>query len=530
MSYIENTDDGTTVRQSLASADRLVTVTPMATEVIAGIEERRRSCGERLDPARRSELGQFFTPSDVAAFMADQLNVRPGTTRVLDPGAGVGSLTAAVTARWAAHSGGPIHVTAVEADQALRPALEDTLQELTTLHDVSADVVTADFVEWATDRISGFGALNGPRFDVVVMNPPYGKIHTASAERRRMSAAGIEVPNIYAGFVALAARLLDDDGQLVAITPRSFTNGPYFRRFRRLLLEAVGLRRIHVFEARDLAFADSEVLQENVIFAGTRGVKPDSIVVSSSRSVSHTVTTRTVPYNEVIRPYDPDAFLHITVDDDAAEHARQMASLPCRLPDLDLQVSTGPVVDFRVRAHLRSEPEAGAVPLIYPTHLRGGRVSWPQLNGRKPNAFVHCGDTARWLMPAGVYVLVKRFSAKEEPRRVVATVIGPRDLPGDAYAFENHLNVFHCQGGGLDEDLALGLAAFLNTTTVDQYFRQFNGHTQVNATDLRSLRFPSRDELVRLGELACSAEQSALDLVAMKVVEAFKVPPQAQSA
>jgi adenine-specific DNA-methyltransferase len=532
MSWLEYTDSGRLpgTGQSLDVASGLVTVAPMATEVIAGIEERRRSCGEQLDPTRRSELGQFFTPSDVAAFMAELLDVRPDPISLLDPGAGVGSLTAAVTARWAAHGGGLIRATAIETDQTLRPALKNTLDELTKIHDVSADLVTADFVEWATDRICGFGALDALRFDVVVMNPPYRKIHTASAERRQMSAAGIEVPNIYAGFVALAARLLNDDGQLVAITPRSFTNGPYFRRFRRLLLDAVGLRRIHVFDARDLAFADSEVLQENVIFAGTRGASPATLIVSSSRSVSHAIRTRTVPYDEVIRPDDPEAFLHITIDDDAAEHARQMASLPCRLTDLDLKVSTGPVVDFRAKEHLRSDPEPGTVPLIYPTHLRGGRVTWPQPNGRKPNAFVRCDATARWLMPAGVYVLVKRFSAKEEPRRVVATLVGPSDLPGDDFAFENHLNVFHCRGAGLAEDLARGLAAFLNTTTVDQYFRQFNGHTQVNATDLRSLRFPSRAELIQLGGLAGDTDQSALDLIASTVVDAFKSRPHAQSA
>lgn len=48
--------------------------------------------------------------------------------------------------------------------------------------------------------------------------------------------------------------------------------------------------------------------------------------------------------------------------------------------------------------------------------------------------------------------------------------------------------------------MARGLAAFLNMTIVDQFFRQFNGHTQVNATDLRSLRYPEAHELEALGE------------------------------
>jgi adenine-specific DNA-methyltransferase len=45
----------------------------------------------------------------------------------------------------------------------------------------------------------------------------------------------------------------------------------------------------------------------------------------------------------------------------------------------------------------------------------------------------------------------------------------------------------------------MGLAAFLNSTLVDSYFRQFSGHTQVNAMDLRSLRYPACDQLLELG-------------------------------
>ena len=58
---------------------------------------------------------------------------------------------------------------------------------------------------------------------------------------------------------------------------------------------------------------------------------------------------------------------------------------------------------------------------------------------------------------------------------------------GKRAGFENHLNYFHENGEGLPLDLAKGLAAFLNSDAVDQYFRIFSGHTQVNATDLRNL-------------------------------------------
>jgi adenine-specific DNA-methyltransferase len=90
------------------------------------------------------------------------------------------------------------------------------------------------------------------------------------------------------------------------------------------------------------------------------------------------------------------------------------------------------------------------------------------------------------LVPKGTYVLVKRFTSKEESRRVVAAVYAPERIDAEQVGFENHLNYFHRKGGGLPVTLAKGLAAFLNSTLVDLFFRQFSGHTQVNATDLRN--------------------------------------------
>lgn len=118
---------------------------------------------------------------------------------------------------------------------------------------------------------------------------------------------------------------------------------------------------------------------------------------------------------------------------------------------------------------------------------------------KKPNALVHDDRTRALLVPNERYVLVKRLSAKEEKRRVVAVVYDGAHVSGTAVGFENHLNYFHREGGGLDLALARGLAAYLNSTLVDAYFRQFNGHTHVNAIDLRSIRYPATGQLRALG-------------------------------
>lgn len=99
------------------------------------------------------------------------------------------------------------------------------------------------------------------------------------------------------------------------------------------------------------------------------------------------------------------------------------------------------------------------------------------------------------------------WGVREERRRVVASVFDPDDAEFEWMGFENHPNCFHAMGRGIPKDLAKGLFAFLNSTVVDRYFRGFSGHTQVNATDLRSLRYPDRDSLESLGE-----ELPSLDL------------------
>jgi len=104
------------------------------------------------------------------------------------------------------------------------------------------------------------------------------------------------------------------------------------------------------------------------------------------------------------------------------------------------------------------------------------------------------------IVPNETYVLVKRFSAKEEARRIVAAVYAPELLPPTpSLGIENHLNYFHAKGRGLSSLLARGLMVFLNSSMVDSYFRQFSGHTQVNATDLRRLTYPRAAILEELG-------------------------------
>ncbi|MEJ7812060.1 MAG: BsuBI/PstI family type II restriction endonuclease [Gemmatimonadaceae bacterium] len=485
----------------------------------------RLEAASRLDAARRSELGQFFTPARVAQTIASLSSVRGPCVRLLDAGAGVGSLTAAWVSHMLAQDCVPaeIEVTAFEiADQLAAPlrAVLTMCQQVCDSRGVrlSFDIRQQDFIRATVDSTRGglFGGAH-PEFDCALLNPPYRKIRSDSDERRLLRELGIETSNLYTAFVGLALRLLRAEGELVAITPRSFCNGPYFTRFRKDLLRLGSLTHVHVFHSRDAAFSDDEVLQENVVFRVERGVvqRPTvSVEWSDGGRVEH-IVRREVPFPQVVRPDDPDSFIHIVLDESDTRVATAFARLGSSLYTLGIEVSTGRVVDFRARDYLRANPETGTVPLIYPTHLVGGTVVWPKQESRKPNALVHCGATENLLTPAGAYVLVKRFSAKEERRRITAALFKRECAPSELVAFENHLNYFHVGGAGLPLEVAVGLTAFLNSTLVDSFFRQFSGHTQVNATDLRKLKYPSAQELRAIAERVGTdpLTQDALDQI-----------------
>jgi adenine-specific DNA-methyltransferase len=125
-------------------------------------------------------------------------------------------------------------------------------------------------------------------------------------------------------------------------------------------------------------------------------------------------------------------------------------------------------------------------------------------------------QTRPWLTAIGNYCVVRRFSSKEEQRRIVAQVIEPHQFPEgtEFIGLENHLNVFHQMRRGLPVLLAHGLACYLNSTAFDDAFRRFSGHTQVNSGDLRAMRYPDRPTLEEMGRWAIAhpeADQPAIN-------------------
>lgn len=479
-----------------------------AHQLLEFAENQRIEAMLDIDSKQQGQLGQFFTPGAAAEFIASMPQIpMQQTYRVLDPGAGSGILSAALIERiLSINPDASIELIAVERDPLMIPHLEQTLRQARDIapHRISTAIEHADFI---LDSVGLYPTIDiADSIDIAILNPPYGKLPATSEHRKAMKAFGTDAPNLYAAFLALTTATLKPGGQLVAITPRSFCNGPYFGEFRKSFLNAVSLDHIHVFDSRASVFSDTGVLQENVVFTVTRSGKKQTVTLSSSQDHLNETISRTLPYDSVVYPDDPHRFIRLATNEADTAVAEQVLSQPCTLADLGVQVSTGKVVDFRSRDALHDKATDEGQPLIYPGNLRHGIVEWPQ-EIHKPQWFKpQDAKQTSMLLPEGWYTVVKRFSSKEEKRRIVAAVWSPERTPGSV-AFENHLNVFHIRGEGLDQHLAQGIANWLNSDVIDRFFRTFSGHTQVNATDLKTLRFPTLEQLKNLGHYPDSLEE-----------------------
>lgn len=476
---------------------------------LGAIDHLRVEASSRLNPARKIEFGQFMTPGSVARFMASLFSERRTPVRLLDAGAGVGSLTAAFISRWET---APMAISAYEIDPALAVYLQQTLARYSS--NIAAKIIERDFIHDAVFRLKLGKREQG--FTHAILNPPYKKISSDSEHRALLRTVGLETVNLYTAFLGLALELMEEGGEIVAIIPRSFCNGLYYKPFREWMLGRSSIEHIHLFHSRTSAFNDDEVLQENVIIKLVRGKKQGKVAITTSSDTSFAdLVANEYAFAEIVHSDDEQKFIHVPT---APSHSG-IGGVPLAkksLAEIGLQVSTGPVVDFRLKEFLRENPESGAAPLLYPTHFSSGTLEWPR-QSKKPNAIINNAETKKWLYPNGSYTVVRRFSSKEERRRVVAHVVDPGAFETTVIGFENHLNVFHSGKKGIDQNIAHGLSVFLNSTAVDDYFRRFSGHTQVNATDLRLLLYPEIEELQQLGQWSQEKGHLTQELIDEKV-------------
>ncbi|MBL8134242.1 MAG: Eco57I restriction-modification methylase domain-containing protein [Anaerolineae bacterium] len=486
--------------------------------------------GQRLLEQRaistRKTYGQFLTSPPVARYMAGQLGDLPPACSILDPSLGSGVLLCAVIERLMergapaqvelhAYEIDPVLFRTAEAilERACRLAAERSVNIVLRLH--QEDFVTAA-LEVLQPSLFSRPTISPRTVDRIIANPPYFKLQSddprVTTSRDLIGAH----TNIYTLFMALATRQLARDARGVFIIPRSFCSGAYFAPFRDSFADQVEFERLHLFGSRDQNF--DEVLQENVIltFKKRDDAQPgrEMIAISTSKNGADLDDSQVsdFPSALVVHRRARHLFYRLPVSEEDAVILRAFDTWTGSLHQYGMEVSTGRVVAFRAVEHMMSHQDSDGFPLLWMHHVKSGSVLHPLPRLNKPQWLRASALSASLVVPSANYVLLRRFSAKEEPRRLVAGSFLSAEFPGVAYVgFENHLNYVYRLGGVLSAAETLGLTSLFNSALYDRYFRITNGNTQVNAAELRALPLPPLDIIRRIGEAGLARPSEDID-------------------
>ena len=490
---------------------------------------------QQTSAASRKEVGQFFTPPAISRFMASLFPQFNTHTTLLDPGAGLGSLSTAICEKILCfRSPRTISLHLFENDARTLPFLQENMEHCRRLlgekgHTLQFTIHDDDFllsnVGAMLDQKTLFENHRLPEFDAIITNPPYFKIIKASEYARVMAPIVHGQPNIYSMFLAVSTGLLKPGGSLVAITPRSFCNGLYFREFRRWLLGRVALEQLHLFESRSKTFQEAKVLQESLISHWRRGEQSENVTVTTSHCREFTGLQRQpFPTSLVIDDSGGEMLLRVPQTSEDAQIIECIESWPRRFQEQGLRISTGPIVMFRAKQFLRDKPNShSTIPLLSAHNVKPFKINWPVSKAKWPLAFADVEESQKHLVPTRNYVLLKRFTSKEERRRLTAGCLLRNAFSEDRLALENHINYVYHGERDLTVDETFGIAALFNSALLDRYFRTISGNTQVNATEIRQLRFPDISILTGIGRRVRRSKTVSSQQVELLVLEGLGI-------
>ena len=456
----------------------------------------------------RSRLGVYYTPPGLARRLLDMATVAGAdwkTAKVVDPACGGGAFLAPVALRIVAENG---HLTAGQLVRTIADRISgfeiDPFAAWASQVFLEASLMT--LCRTAGERIpplvqirnSLLTASPDSTYDLVVGNPPYGRVTLSPELRGRFRRSLYGHANLYGLFTDLAVRLARPGGVIAYVTPTSFLAGEYFKSLRTLLATEAPPLNLDFVSHREGVFEDA--LQETLLATYRRAGKADKGTV-------HFITPTSPDRFEV----EPLGTFHLGCPlggpwliPRSREQQRLIATLQGmkhRLSDYGYEVSTGPLVWNRHKSQLASTQSGGALPLIWAECVTadGRFVFRADKKNHEPYFKARAGD--EWLISRKPCVLLQRTTAKEQTRRLIAAELPKRFLAAHgAVVIENHLNMIRPKNG-TPRVCPVVLTAFLNTAIVDRAFRCLSGSVAVSAYELEALPLPSPHLLEPLAEL-----------------------------
>lgn len=329
-------------------------------------------------------------------------------------------------------------------------------------------------------------------YDLALIDPPFGRYpdrnHPYPEIIGKLYSGNAY---LYCAYMAISIELLNSNGQLLSITPRTYTSGDYSIGFRKFLLSQMSIQRIKlIYEHINLnhqtllsSFKKSEKQAENLTI--------QQFSIEKGIYISDTVFRST----DIIQFDSNDLAIYLPLTLTDLDTIKEVESYPLTFEDAGYQISTGPIIASQFPDEVIGsgkkvfDNSIGLVPLINLHNIKTLTTNWTGKHPKDKSVDPRDNKMSSKLILNQPYVFLRRINAGFRTHKLTASVY-------NAYGsfkyltVENHINYISKKNGALKQEEATLIASFLNSEKCRVYFSCTSGSSQFNAKKIRKLKFP----------------------------------------
>ena len=462
----------------------------------------------------RSKNGIYFTPPALTyrmIAMVEEAGIDWTTAKILDPACGGGAFLA------------PAALKIASAFKTLDPEsflthIENHLEGFEI--DSFSAWLSQVFIEVALNKIckikrrrlrpvikvcNTLKITESSKFDLIIGNPPYGKIKLTKSEREKYRSGLYGHANLYGLFTQFALSNIKENGIIAFVTPTSFLSGEYFKKLRSLICQKSQPVEFDFVVCRKGIFED--VLQETMLSTYKHAPNKERLLVKVNElqtDVDNKINVVRIGEYALPEQYSSPWLLPRT-----SEQARLMLNINSfteRLEDWGYTVKTGPLVWNRHKEQLSVVKSKNTYPLIWAEAITyDGKFIW-RADKKNHTLYFKANPKDKWLLVNYPCLLLQRTTAKEQNRRLITTILPQHFIKAHTnVVVENHINIIKCTTEKPKVSLR-ALNAFLNSKAADNVFRCISGSVAVSAYELEQLPLPHHSKFSKLERMLQASE------------------------
>ena len=467
-----------------------------------------------LPKGYRSDNGVYYTPPALAERLLDLLAAEGADwamDNILDPACGGGAFLVTVANRMLGDyrikelpaevkiSHLEQHLSGIEIDKFAGWITQVLLDIIVYSDSLIANRRLKNIIK-VHDTIQ-YALVTEKRFDVIVGNPPYGRVKLDEELRKQYSRSLYGHANLYGLFIDASLRMIEPGGLVGFVTPTSFLGGKYYTNLRNLLSEVAQPLTIDFVSVRSGVF--DQVLQETCLV--TFGQNAERSVTANKINIeNNTYSVERIGNFNIKRGTEPWI---IAREPEEANIINKIKDSGATLKDYGYKVSTGQLVWNRMKAQIKQRPSDKSKPIIWAEAITADGLFQFNYQYRNELQYINVEEKQKFLICNKTVVLVQRTTAKEQSRRLQSCVLPQNFIDQwDGVVVENHVNIIQPIVNAPCISLET-LSLLLNSQIADRLFRCLSGSVAVSATELHALPLPPINKICALEKALIRARE-----------------------